>query len=200
MNLVQQFDYHLPSLTVTETLLFHAKLRLSEDIPLSGRVKSVINVLSLKGCANTRVGGEDIKGISGGEKRRLSVGIQLLVDPAVCMLDEPTTGLDSFTARQVVKILLKIAQKGRTVIMSIHQPRYDVFALIDDVILLSKGRQVWSGSTEDMLHHFAAIGYPCPPLTNPADFILDISSLDVIIMSYHSMKLYYITLLRALLF
>jgi len=64
-------------------------------------------------------------------------------------------------------------------ITSIHQPRYDVFALLDDVILLSRGRLVWSGSSEAMLKHFATMGHPCPPLTNPADFILDISSIDV---------------------
>ena len=63
--------------------------------------------------------------------------------------------------------------------VSIHQPRYDVFALLDDVILLARGRLVWSGNSADMLKHFAALGQPCPPLTNPADFILDISSIDV---------------------
>ena len=120
-----------------------------------------------------------VLGISGGEKRRLSVGIQLLGDPSVCLLDEPTTGLDAFTARHVVETLQDIAHKGRTVIMSIHQPRYDVFALVDDVILLSRGHQIWSGSTKDMLKHFDSCGFPCPELTNPADFILDISSIDV---------------------
>ena len=69
--------------------------------------------------------------------------------------------------------------RGRTVVVSIHQPRYDVFALLDDVILLARGRLVWSGSSADMLKHFAALGHPCPALTNPADFILDISSVDV---------------------
>lgn len=64
-------------------------------------------------------------------------------------------------------------------VVSIHQPRYDVFALLDDVILLARGRLVWSGNSADMLKHFAALGHPCPPLTNPADFILDISSIDV---------------------
>lgn len=69
--------------------------------------------------------------------------------------------------------------RGRTVVVSIHQPRYDVFALLDDVILLSRGHLVWAGSSGDMLKHFGALGCPCPALTNPADFILDISSIDV---------------------
>ena len=64
-------------------------------------------------------------------------------------------------------------------IVSIHQPRYDVFALLDEVLLLSRGHLVWAGSCSDMLRHLAALGHPCPALTNPADFILDISSIDV---------------------
>jgi ABC-type multidrug transport system ATPase subunit len=70
------------------------------------------------------------------------------------------------------------------VVVSIHQPRYDVFALLDDVILLSRGRLVWAGSSADMLKHFGALGHPCPALTNPADFILDISSIDVSYLSW----------------
>lgn len=173
----------MPSLTVRETLIFHASLRLPVTVDGTGRtqrVEDVIATLGLKLCAGTRVGGDDQKGISGGEKRRLSVGIQLLGDPAVCLLDEPTTGLDAFTARHVVETLQSIAHKSRrTVVMSIHQPRYDVFALIDDVILLSRGRQVWSGPSGAMLRHFESLNHPCPVLTNPADFILDISSVDV---------------------
>lgn len=88
-------------------------------------------------------------------------------------------GLDAFTARHVVQSLRKLSRTGRTVILSIHQPRYDVFQCLDDVILLSRGRQLWSGSSKDMLVYFNSLGYPCPPLTNPADFVLDISSVDV---------------------
>ncbi len=88
-------------------------------------------------------------------------------------------GLDAFTARQVVQTLRDLAMKGRTVILSIHQPRYDVFALLHDVLLLSRGSQVWWGDTASMLRHFEQQGQPCPMYTNPADFILDISSIDV---------------------
>ena len=88
-------------------------------------------------------------------------------------------GLDSFTARHVVETLRSLAASGRTVILSIHQPRYDVFALLDSVILLSRGRQVWAGPAQEMLAHFASLGMQCPQLVNPADFILDMSSIDV---------------------
>jgi ABC-type multidrug transport system ATPase subunit len=179
---VQQFDQHYPMLTVMETLTFHATLRFassSDPQKRSLKLQRVINLLGLAQCANTRVGGDECKGISGGEKRRLSIGVQLLVDPPVCLLDEPSTGLDAFTARHVVETLRSLArQGGRTVVMSIHQPRYDIFGLVDDVILLSRGMQVWAGSSVDMMKHFHTIGHPCPPLVNPADFILDISSID----------------------
>lgn len=120
------------------------------------------------------------EGISGGEKRRLSIGVQLLLDPTVCLLDEPTTGLDAFTARHVVQTLYDLAHSGgRTVLLSIHQPRYDVFALFDDVILLSRSQLVWAGEKDRMLQHFHALGQPCPQFMNPGDFILDLSSVDV---------------------
>lgn len=92
---VQQFDFHMPSLTVEETLLFHAHMRLSRETTAQQRraaVMKVVTQLGLQQCFTTRVGGDEIKGISGGEKRRLSVGVQLLADPPVCLLDEPTTG------------------------------------------------------------------------------------------------------------
>lgn len=120
------------------------------------------------------------EGISGGEKRRLSIAVQLLHDPSICLFDEPTTGLDAFTARHVVQTLQTLAYVGnRTVLISIHQPRYDVFDLFDDVILLSRSKLVWAGEKNKMLTHLAVLGYPCPQYMNPGDFILDLSSVDV---------------------
>ena len=111
---MQQFDFHLPSLTVKETLLFHANLRLplgTELLKRQQRVQQVLSTLDLHQCAHTRVGDAELKGTSGGEKRRLSLGVQLLADPAVCLLDEPTTGLDAFTDRHVVQTLQQLAHK-----------------------------------------------------------------------------------------
>lgn len=196
---VQQHDFHLPSLTVAETLLFHAQLRLDAHRAAvasaqvyAARVQSALQLMGLTRCRHVRVGDAEAKGISGGEKRRLSVAVQLLSDPSVCLLDEPTTGLDAFTARHVVWTLKRLAtgagavdgtvdaamQRPRTVALSIHQPRYDVFALFDDVILLSRGHVLWSGGAAELLRHLSRLGMPCPPLTNPADFALDVSSID----------------------
>jgi ABC-type multidrug transport system ATPase subunit len=181
---VQQYDFHLPSLTVRETLLFNANLLMPESVSYeqkNRRVEKLISLLGLRQCANTRVGGEEIKGVSGGEKRRLSVGCQLILDPSCALLDEVTTGLDAFSARSVVQTLRDLSRRGegRTVILSIHQPRYDIFSLCDDVVLLSQGRCVWSGAREDMLAFLARQGCPCPSLSNPADHALDVSSIDL---------------------
>jgi ABC-type multidrug transport system ATPase subunit len=183
LGYVQQFDCHYPMLTVSETLIFHASLQLSttlvEKSKLLQQVNRIIWLLGLKSCEHTRVGNDEFKGISGGEKRRLSIGIQLLINPSVCLLDEPTTGLDAFTAHHVMETLQHLSHEGhRTVIISIHQPRYDIFRLLDEIILLSRGRQIWAGSTQEMLHHLEQIGHPCPHHMNPADYILDISSVD----------------------
>lgn len=193
LGFVQQFDYHLPSLTVTETLHFQACLRLPAGSDLGQRVYEVLRLLNLTACAHVQVGGGGggKKGISGGERRRVSIAVQLLADPAVCLLDEPTTGLDAHTARRVVLLLRHLAHQPhrlgeggealsyRTILLSIHQPRYDIFACFDDVLLLSRGQVVWAGAVRKMYRHFRSAGWPFPALCNPADYLLDISSIDV---------------------
>ena len=168
---VQQYDFHLPSLSVLETLTFHSHLRLPRNFNArqkGARVDSVIALLGLQRCQHTRVGDDTMKGISGGEKRRLSLGVAMLLDPPICLLDEPTTGLDAFTARGIVDNLANLAHTGnRTIIMSIHQPRYDIFGMLDDIILLSRGRQVWCGAPDTLLRHLSGLGYDCPSLVNP---------------------------------
>ena len=123
---VMQQDVLLPTLTVRETLRFSADLRLPPPTSEEQRrkiVEEVILELGLKDCADTRIGNHQHKGCSGGEKRRTSIGVQLLSNPSVLFLDEPTTGLDATSAFQLVRTLKGLAQKGRTIITTIHQPR-----------------------------------------------------------------------------
>ncbi|EFA77807.1 hypothetical protein PPL_09305 [Heterostelium album PN500] len=170
---VMQKDYLLPNLTVRESLMYSARLRLPVDMPKQdkiNRVEEVIAELGLRDCANTRVGGNGKRGISGGEKRRVSIGCQMLTDPSVLFLDEPTTGLDSFTAYQVTQTMVSIARQNRTVICTIHQPRSDIFKLFDQVMLLSKGQLVYIGSTSSMIEHFSRLNFKCPKMENPADY------------------------------
>lgn len=129
--------------------------------------------LGLRDCAETRVGGDGKHPcISGGERRRVSIGVQMLTDPSILFLDEPTTGLDSFTANYLVQMLHDIAiNSKRTVICTVHQPRSDIFHLFDYVMLLSQGRLVYYGkASNQVLEYFERIKYPCPSDMNPADY------------------------------
>ncbi len=149
---------------------------------VASRVRAVIHELGLKDCADTLVGSATVRGISGGEKRRLSIGIQLITDPSVVLLDEPTSGLDSFTAYYVCHTLKGLARRGRTVLATLHQPRADIFTLFDNLLLLSKSHVVYCGPTANVIAHFMALPRSlvpaCPGDCNPADWLLDVTSVD----------------------
>eukprot|EP00817_Percolomonadidae_sp_ATCC50343_P006831 CAMPEP_0117428628 /NCGR_PEP_ID=MMETSP0758-20121206/8292_1 /TAXON_ID=63605 /ORGANISM="Percolomonas cosmopolitus, Strain AE-1 (ATCC 50343)" /LENGTH=578 /DNA_ID=CAMNT_0005215087 /DNA_START=553 /DNA_END=2286 /DNA_ORIENTATION=- len=165
------------NMTVYEAIMFSANLRLPILISKKEkkrRVMEAMEALGIHHLKNRRIGTALKRGISGGEKRRVNIAVELVISPQVLFLDEPTTGLDSFNALKVVQCLKKLAEKGRIVIMSIHQPRTQVFTLCDELLLLSEGKVVYSGPTPDVLDHFASIGYEIPEATNPADIILDI--------------------------
>lgn len=130
---VRQDDFLMPFLTVRETLNFAAALRLPKSVSAATRtaiVEQTITELGLADAADVVVGGPFRKGISGGEKRRLTIGCTLVQMPSVLVLDEPTTGLDSFTAFQILETLKKLARRGRTVIVTLHGPRSDAFPLV----------------------------------------------------------------------
>ncbi|KPM40263.1 putative ABC transporter ATP-binding protein/permease [Neonectria ditissima] len=178
---VMQQDILLPTLTVRETLQYSADLRLPSSTTAEQRmlvVEEVIRELGLKECANTRIGNSQYHGCSGGEKRRTSIGVQMLANPSVLFLDEPTTGLDATSAHQLVKTLKKLAQKGRTVITTIHQPRSEIWNLFDSLIVLTKGSPVYSGPVKDCVPWFDTLGFKLPPFVNPAEFVIDIAAVD----------------------
>jgi ABC-type multidrug transport system ATPase subunit len=178
---VIQQDILLPTLTVRETLTYAAQLRLPSSVSQAERkqlVEEVILELSLKEAANTRIGNHAHKGCSGGEKRRTSIGVQLLSNPSLLWLDEPTTGLDSTSAYQVVKTLQNLARRGRTIIVTIHQPRSEIYSLFDNVVLLTRGSPAYAGSAKDCLSYFANLGHEMPPFTNPAEYLIDLVSVD----------------------
>ncbi|XP_069881595.1 ATP-binding cassette sub-family G member 8 isoform X1 [Dipodomys merriami] len=178
---VRQHDQLLPNLTVRETLAFVAQMRLPRTFSQAQRdkrVEDVIAELRLRPCADTRVGNMYVRGVSGGERRRVSIGVQLLWNPGILMLDEPTSGLDSFTAHNLVKTLSRLAKGNRLVLISVHQPRSDIFRLFDLVLLMTSGTTVYLGPAQHMIQYFTAIGYPCPRYSNPADFYVDLTSID----------------------
>ncbi|KAJ7293859.1 P-loop containing nucleoside triphosphate hydrolase protein [Mycena rebaudengoi] len=181
---VEQDDaHHLSAITVRETLRYAAILRLPPKMSKKrkiARAEEVLLMLGLKDCAEMYVGGELLKGISGGEKRRLSLAVQMLNDPSVLVIDEPTSGLDSFIANNVMECLKGIARSGRTVIVSIHQPRSDIFHSLDNILILAKGgHSVFSGKREQAVRIMESQGYPLPSaFFNPAGHLLDLVSVD----------------------
>ena len=178
---VMQSDILIPTLTVRETLEYAAELRLPPPTTSKERrkvVEQVILELGLKDCANTRIGNNEYKGCSGGEKRRCSLAVQMLANPSVLFLDEVTTGLDASTAYQLMLTLKNLAGKGRNIIITIHQPRSEIWSLFDNVVLLATGSVLYSGHADDCLPYFETIGYRPPELTNPAEYLIDQAAID----------------------
>ncbi|KAL6046864.1 ABC2 type transporter superfamily protein [Balamuthia mandrillaris] len=175
---VMQDDLLFPYLTVWETLRYAALLRLPPTMSNSEkleRVDSVICKLGLRHCANTWVGDPLKRGISGGERKRLCVGIELLSQPKILFLDEPTSGLDSVTALMLCKVLRDLAHsEGCTIVCTIHQPSTKIFNSFDDLMVLKEGRIVYHGAVAEVLDFYAHAGFPCPRHTNPADHVLDV--------------------------
>ncbi len=173
---VNQFDILYPDLTAREHMLYTAKL---SGIPNpEAKVQEILNMLGLERCGDTRVGNEVIRGISGGERKRSAIGIELITDPGLLFLDEPTTGLDSKSALDVASVLKKLAENGRTVITTIHSPSAEIMAKFDKVICLCRGEIIFDGPPAQIVPHFQGIGFQVPPMTNPADFLMTIINED----------------------
>ncbi|XP_052029783.1 broad substrate specificity ATP-binding cassette transporter ABCG2 [Apodemus sylvaticus] len=178
---VVQDDVVMGTLTVRENLQFSAALRLPttmENDEKNERINTIIKELGLDKVADSKVGTQFTRGISGGERKRTSIGMELITDPSILFLDEPTTGLDSSTANAVLLLLKRMSKQGRTIIFSIHQPRYSIFKLFDSLTLLASGKLMFHGPAQKALEYFASAGYHCEPYNNPADFFLDVINGD----------------------
>eukprot|EP00879_Flechtneria_rotunda_P017959 GHRR01018823.1.p1 GENE.GHRR01018823.1~~GHRR01018823.1.p1 ORF type:complete len:592 (+),score=216.60 GHRR01018823.1:138-1913(+) len=178
---VEQTDNFYSMLTVAETLTMASQLQLPPSMPAERKTDYVNNLISVLGLAKsreTRVGDNKVRGLSGGEKKRLAIGCELISSPSLIFLDEPTTGLDSFQAEKVVGTLKDLASSGHTVVCSIHQPRSSIFAMFDDLLLLSEGRCVYWGPADIALDYFEQLGHSCPQHYNPAEFVADLISID----------------------
>ncbi|NXI61997.1 ABCG2 protein, partial [Anseranas semipalmata] len=178
---VVQDDVVMGTLTVRENLQFSAALRLPNSVKeqeKNERIDQVIKELGLSKVADSKVGTQFTRGVSGGERKRTSIGMELITDPAILFLDEPTTGLDASTANAVLMLLKRMAKQGKTIIFSIHQPRYSIFRLFDSLTLLAAGRMLYHGPAQQTIAYFRSIGYECEPYNNPTDFFLDIINGD----------------------
>ena len=179
---VEQDDTLFSFQTVRETLSIAADLRLPRDLSSkqkADRVDGVIAAFGLRDAEHTLIGNARTRGVSGGERKRVSVGVELLKNPSLLFLDEPTSGLDAFQALNVLKKVKALCKSGATVIVTIHQPRSALFALFDHLILLSAGNVIYDGpSGQSVVDYFGLLGFKCPDLFNPADFLLDVLSID----------------------
>ncbi|KAJ7759367.1 hypothetical protein DFH07DRAFT_1023671 [Mycena maculata] len=176
---VDQEDTLMSTLTVYETVLYSALLRLPRDMSLEAkkfRTLETMNELGILGIKDSRIGASAQRSISGGEKRRVSIACELVTSPSILFLDEPTSGLDAYNAFNVVESLVSLARDyNRTVIFTIHQPRSNIVALFDQLVLLASGKLVYSGEFSKCQAYFAEIGQACPPGFNIADFLIDMT-------------------------
>lgn len=176
---VTQDDVLYPHLTVTETLVFTALLRLPNSLTKQEKnmqAEAVISELGLSKCKNSIIGGPLLRGISGGERKRVSIGQEMLINPSLIFLDEPTSGLDSTTAQRIVSTLWELANGGRTVVMTIHQPSSRLFYMFHKVLLLSEGNSLYYGKGAEAMDYFSSIGFSPSVAMNPADFLLDLAN------------------------
>ena len=172
---VTQEDVMLSTMTCRETLEFAANLKVEGDKDHRQKVvNDMIKYLSLTKAADTVIGSQFVKGISGGERKRVAIGLELISDPSILFLDEPTSGLDSYTADMILDLLKLEARRGRTVITTLHQPSDKMYKNFERLILLFEGSIVYQGPARASRRYFGDLGYATPALINPPDYYMQI--------------------------
>ncbi|XP_057334852.1 ATP-binding cassette subfamily G member 4 [Microplitis mediator] len=170
---ITQDDRLQPLLTVSENMWVAADLKLGTNISKQTKlsiIKETLITLGLSEHVNTRS-----DRLSGGQKKRLSIALELVNDPTVMFLDEPTTGLDSSTCTQVVNLLKVLARQNRTIVCTIHQPSASLFQLFDHVLILAKGTCLYQGATGQLIPFLESVKLPCPMYHNPADYAIELA-------------------------
>uniref|UniRef100_A0A0E0LJE9 ABC transporter domain-containing protein n=2 Tax=Oryza punctata TaxID=4537 RepID=A0A0E0LJE9_ORYPU len=179
---VTQENMLMATLTVTEAVRYSAQLQLPDSMPVAekrARADRAIRQMGLAAVADVRIGGRVCKGISGGQRKRVSICVELLASPALLFLDEPTSGLDSAASYHVMSRIAGLARRdGMTVVAAVHQPSTEVFELFHGLCLLATGRTVYFGAASDAIEFFDANGFPCPLRRNPSDHFLRMINKD----------------------
>ncbi|KAF9209762.1 hypothetical protein BGZ49_001404 [Haplosporangium sp. Z 27] len=180
----EQLDVHVPQCTVREALRFSAHLRQPADVPEEEKnayVEEIINILEMENIADALIGTtESGLGISVEERKRLTIGVELVAKPKLLFLDEPTSGLDAQASYNIMRFMRKLTDQGQAILCTIHQPSSQLFAFFDDLLLLAKGgRTVFFGElghdSENLINYFEKNGAPtCASDANPAEYILDV--------------------------
>ncbi|CAL4994678.1 unnamed protein product [Urochloa decumbens] len=173
---VTQDNVLMSTLSVREAVYYSAQLQLPDTMLASEKrahADRVIRDMGLGDAMDTRIGGRITKGISGGQRKRVSICIEMLTRPRLLFLDEPTSGLDSAASYHVMSHIARIAvHEGMTVVSAVHQPSGDVFELFHGLCLLAAGKTVFFGTTSDAAEFFTLNGFPCPQLRSPSDHFL----------------------------
>ncbi|KAG2733514.1 hypothetical protein G9P44_003039 [Scheffersomyces stipitis] len=176
---VEQEDSLIGSLTVQETVDFSARFSQLRGQYRKEAVDRTIELLGLQNQKNVKIGNPIQKGISGGQKRRVSIASQIITYPSILFLDEPTSGLDSVASREVVSMIKRVAEEeNMAVICSIHQPSTYTFELFDKVLFLSRGKTVYNDRVDKLVKYFESIGFSIPAYINPSEFVLDLINTD----------------------
>jgi len=181
VSYVAQEDTLMGVFTVRETLMYSALFTLPTTLSRAereARVEVVMRSCGLVDAADVIVGNLFRKGLSGGQKRRLSMAVEIIRKPSVILLDEPTSGLDAMSAMGIVRELHMFCSVGHTVAMTIHQPSSQLWELFDKCLLLTRGRCAYFGGVHKAIEHFYAIGRPVPQYTNPADHYIHLINDD----------------------
>lgn len=164
VGVVEQEDLILGTMTVREALLMSATLRMpninAEEA--DELVENTIKKLYLDSARDTYIGTKFKKGVSGGERKRTSIGMELITKTPILFLDEPTSGLDAFSQLTVVRLLSSLAKEGKTVTATIHSPSSQMLKYFDDVIIIAEGRIIYQGTSDRLIEYFSSIGYDCP--------------------------------------
>ncbi|XP_055917320.1 ATP-binding cassette sub-family G member 1 [Eupeodes corollae] len=162
-----------PHCTVQEAMILAAHLKLGNELPISQKMEMIDEILCM--LRLNKSGRTMCEGLSGGEKKRLSIALELVNNPPVIFLDEPTTGLDDLSSSQCISLLRRIAHSGRTIICTIHTPSAKLFQMFDKVYVLADGQCAYQGTTHNIVPFMNAIGLSCPLTYNPADFIIEVA-------------------------
>ncbi|KAL8516650.1 hypothetical protein ACS0TY_015055 [Phlomoides rotata] len=178
VGFVPQDDIVHGNLTVEENLRFSARCRLSEDMLKADKVlvvERVIESLGLQAVRDSLVGTVEKRGISGGQRKRVNVGLEMVMEPSLLILDEPTSGLDSSSSNLLIKALKREALEGVSICMVVHQPSYALYKKFDDLILLAKGGlTVYHGPVKKVEEYFESFGITVPDRVNPPDHYIDL--------------------------
>ncbi|XP_065159984.1 ATP-binding cassette subfamily G member 4-like isoform X3 [Atheta coriaria] len=173
---ILQDDMLCPLFTVWETMVFAAKLKLGTTIPPESRHWLLSNILETLGLAETIH--TRCNRLSGGQRKRLSIALELIDNPPIMFLDEPTTGLDSLSSFQCVSVLKDLAHDGRTIICTIHQPSASIFEMFDHVYVIADGQCLYQGTALNTIPFLASVGLDCPQYHNPADHLLEVANCE----------------------